>query len=58
MSAIQDLYHASREKDSKGIDGNHEPTQCFSVRKSNGNELATKMAIIDSNGSDRLIDEV
>ena len=58
MSAIQDLYQASREKDSKGIDGNSKPTQCFSDRKSNGNELATKMAIIDSKGSDRLIGEV
>lgn len=58
MSVIQDLHHASREKDSKGIDGKYKSPQCFSDRKSNGNELATKMAIIDSKGSDRLIDEV
>ena len=48
MSAIQDLYQASREKDSKGIDGNYEPTQCFSVRKS---KTALTIMFIMANGA-------
>jgi hypothetical protein len=48
MSAIQDLYQASREKDSKGIDGNDKPTQCFSVRKS---KTALTIMFIMANGA-------